>query len=207
MKKVLYAYLTFICVGMVFAGISASFANKDFRSFVIGLAFIPLALLCFKKFRRPGKRLLPESRTYTPGSQLPIVRSPGLILTPGEICHLSESIKVGKLKTIRTGTITSHSGGSVRVAKGLSVRNGKSTSRSIQKSILDTASGMLYITNKRIVASSPKYNFDKSLKSLSSYTMYTDGFALQFGKETFTVLLKEPIYAMNVLLATISSNT
>jgi len=63
------------------------------------------------------------------------------------------------------------------------------------------------VTNQRVVASSSKYNFDKPLSALSSYTMYLDGFALQFGKDTFTILTKEPIYLMNITLAAISENT
>lgn len=207
MKRFMWGYLTFICVGMAFAGISASLTDKAFSSFFIGIVFLLLAVLCFKKFRSPGKRLLPESRTYLPGSPLPVVNSGGLILSRGEICHLAEKVSVGKTKTVTTRTVSSHSGGSVRIAKGLSVRSGTSSSRSIRENILDTVAGSFYVTNQRVVASSSKYNFDKPLSALSSYTMYLDGFALQFGKDTFTILTKEPIYLMNITLAAISENT
>ena len=204
MKRGLWGFLTFTCAMMALAGISAFSTDQNSTDLILGILFIPLTALCARKFFRPESRFFPERRTYIPGSPLPIVPSPGLVLAHGEICHLAERVKVGRLKTVRTGTVTSHSGGGIRVAKGFSIRSGTSVSRSILKDVLDTTPGTLYVSNRRIVAASPKYNFDKPLSALSSYTMYTDGFALQFGKETFTVLVKEPIYAMDVLLTAVS---
>lgn len=168
---------------------------------LIGGAFCAAAyfILKWKLFSR-GKRLLPESRKYIPGSSLPVTNSHNLILTPGEICHLSENIKVGRLKTVTTGRVTSHSGGSIHIAKGVSIRSGTSSSKPIRKNVLDAVYGNLYVTNKRIVVSSPKYNFDKPMSALTSYTPYSDGFALQFGKETYTILPKDPIYVFSVTI-------
>lgn len=176
---------------------------------ICGIFMILLITLCQLGVRKAvgiGGRFLPESRKINAGDPLPVVNAPGIILSRGEICRLAESVKIGKTKTITTRTVTYRSGGSIRIAKGLSVHSGSSSSRPIRENILDAVSGTLYVTNRRIVASSQKYNFDKPLNALSSYTMYTDGFSLQFGKESFTFLVRDRVYIMTVLLSMVDSN-
>lgn len=167
--------------------------------FVGGILMIALTALCVFGAMKSGDRPRKETRKYIPGSPLPVVRSGGLILSAGEVCHLCESVSIGKTKTVTTRTVTSRSGSSVRVARGVSLRSGTSTSRAIRQNVLDAVVGSFYVTNKRIVASSSKYSFDKSLSALSSYTMHTDGFALQFGNDTYTILTREPVYVMTIL--------
>lgn len=210
MKRFWLWFGVFVCVGLMFAGVTAFFrdmtvdAGMAVRELIIGIVLGGCAIPLTLKALHPEGKEAQEGRKYIPGTSLPVVMPSGLILARGEACHISENIKIGKTKTVTTGRVTSHSGGSVRVAKGLSVRSGTSTSRTIRRDILDTVPGYLYVTNKRIVASSSKYNFDKPLSGLSSYTMYKDGFALQFGKDTFTILTREPVYVMTVLRTVIA---
>lgn len=200
MNRLKWGVLTFFCGVLAVAGIDAFLSTWNLRNLLPALIFSVLAFFCGWKLFNGGKRFLPESRKYVPGSPLPVADRHNLILAPGEICHLSENIKVGRLKTVTAGTVTSHSGGSIRIAKGVSIRSGTSSSRPIRKNVLDTVSGNLYVTNRRIVVSSPKYNFDKPMSALTSYTPYSDGFALQFGKETYTILPKDPIYVFSVAI-------
>lgn len=212
MKKFVLWFAVIMCAGLSLAGISASFNDRythpkiAHQELLMAIAFAAGTIFLVFKAVKPGWRLIPESRKINAGDPLPVVNAPGIILSRGEICRLAESVKIGKTKTITTRTVTYRSGGSVRIAKGLSVHSGSSSSRPIRENILDAVSGTLYVTNRRIVASSQKYNFDKPLNALSSYTMYTDGFSLQFGKESFTFLVRDRVYIMTVLLSMVDSN-
>lgn len=205
MKK-LWIFLTFFCGITVFAGISAFFRTvategaKAVPNFILGLICIPLTILCAHKLLQPARHI-PESRVYNPGAPLPIVSSGTLFLSPGEVCHINESAKSGKLKTITTGYTGGSAGVSVRVAKGLTLHSGSTRGTPVRKSVMDTSGGTFYVTNKRIVMISPKYGFDKPLSSISGIKMYTDGFSIQAGSSHYTILLKEPLYVANVLIA------
>lgn len=204
MKKFWLWFGVFMCAGLTIAGISAFFTDLSagpdvvFHELLIAIVCGLCTVFLVLKAVRPGWRLLPESRKIDENTPLPVVKTPRLMLSRGEICHLEENVKLGKVKTVTTRAV-SHSGGSVRIAKGLSIRTGTSTSRPIQKNMLDVVPGTLYVTNKRIVASSSKYNFDKPLSALSSYTMYTDGFSLQFGNDSYTFLVRDRVYIATIV--------
>jgi len=193
-----WGFLAFMCANMAAIGIGSIFAPGGSQNLIVGIVFAVLAFLCAKKSGSVG-RLLPESRKYNTGDPLPISACPGLLLARGEVGHLCEKVKIGKVKNVSTGTVTTRSGGSVRIARGLSVHSGTSHSKTMRADVLDTSPGTLYVTNKRLVGSSPKYNFDEKISSLTSVKMYSDGFALQFGSKNYTILVQDPIYVATIL--------
>jgi hypothetical protein len=150
--------------------------------------------------------LIPEHRSYAPGSPLPIVDPGNMFLASGEVCYAKEAAKSCKLKTQTVGYSGGGGGVSVRIAKGVTLHSGSRRSAPIKKTYLDKSPGVLYITNKRIIMASSTYPFDRKLSAISAITPYTDGFALHVGSAIHTVLVKEPIYVTNILRAAIAAN-
>ena len=187
----------FICGNLAAVGIGSAFSPNGSGNLRAGIVCAMLTFFCVRK--SSSGRLLPEGRTYTPGDPLPTSVCPGLLLTRGEVGHLCETVKIGKVKNVSTGTVTTRSGGSVRVARGLSVHSGTSHSNTMRADVLDTSPGTLYVTNKRVVGSSSKYSFDEKISSLTSVKMYSDGFAFQFGGKNYTILVRDPIYVATIL--------
>lgn len=199
MRKFGWGFLTFLCGGLVIAGISATLTEGGGNNLFVTVLFAFLTWLCIRKLLGSGNVLRLEGRKYNIGDPLPVTVCIGLLLEKGEVGHLCEKVKIGKVKNVSTGTVTTRSGGSVRVARGLSVHSGTSRSRTIRADVLDTSPGTLYVTNKRVVGSSPKYSFNEKLSSLTSVKMYSDGFALQFGSKNYTILVQDPIYVATIL--------
>ena len=193
-----WGFLAFICANGAAIAVGSIFTPDGSRNLMPGIIFAALTFLCVKK-SGGGERILPESRKYNIGDPLPVSACPGLLLARGETGHLCERVKIGKVKNVSTGTVTTRSGGSVRVARGLSVHSGTSHSKTMRADVLDTSPGTLYLTNKRLVGSSPKYSFDEKISSLTSVKMYSDGFALQFGSKNYTILVRDPIYVATIL--------
>lgn len=181
------------------AGISATLTEGGASNLLVTVLFAFLTWLCIRKLFGAGNAPRLEGRKYNIGDPLPVAVCVGLLLEKGEVGHLCEKVKIGKVKNVSTGTVTTRSGGSVRVARGLSVHSGTSHSKTIRSDVLDTSPGTLYVTNKRVVGSSPKYSFNEKVSSLTSVKMYSDGFALQFGNKNYTILVRDPIYVATIL--------
>lgn len=133
------------------------------------------------------------------GKPLPEVRSKGAIIAPGEICHYSNPATFVKTKNVVVGQSSTHNGASIRVAKGMSFRMGESHSRTIRGNVQEKTSGILTVTNKRIVFSANKGAFDKPISSLSSITPYKDGIGFQFGSQQFPLLTADAQYIYQIV--------
>lgn len=193
-----WGFLAFICGNLAAIGIGSVSTPGGLQNLLVGIVFAALTILFIKK-AGGSVRILPESRKYNPGDPLPITACPGLFLEKDEIGHLCEKVQIGKVKNVSTGSVTTHSGGSVRVARGLSVHSGTSYTTTKRADVLDKSAGTLYVTNKRIIGASPKYSFNQKHSSLTSVKMYTDGFALQFGSKSYTILTSDPVYVSVIL--------
>lgn len=135
---------------------------------------------------------------------LPVVPSKGVMLTNNEICHYSKAATFVKTKNVVVGHSGGHSGVSLRLAKGLSYRVGQSQSTAIRGNIQEKTSGVLTITNKRIVFSASKGAFDKKISDLSAITPYGDGIGFQFGSTQYPLLTTDAQY-IHQLISRISA--
>lgn len=184
-KRIGYGFLAFMFASWMIVSVIIVFQSilTDISSALVGLVFALvcgfLTYRCTRKAFGLKKRIPPESRKYIPGTPLPVVTANDLILSPSEVCHIFEHVKVGKFRTV--------------------------TTKSGKQAILNTDTGKFYVTNKRIIAASPRYSFDQSLESLSTYTQYTDGFSLQFGKTTYVIIVRDPIYVLTVLKSALAA--
>ena len=133
------------------------------------------------------------------GKPLPIVQSKGAIIAPGETCHYSRPATFVKTKNVVVSHSGSHSGVSIRVMKGMSYRSGQSQSKAIRGNVQEKTSGVLTVTNKRIIFSASKGAFDKPISSLSSITPYKDGIGFQFGSQQFPLITADAAYIYQIV--------
>ena len=167
------------------------------------LFFLPGALLYNSGATvKPPKKLL---KTFDPSQPLPVLFAPGLILKPGEICHVAETVQAAKPKQVTIGYTGRSAGVSVRVMPSVTVHSGGNRGRPIRGTVLEKYDGTLYVTNQRIVLNAAKYGFSKPLSSLSSYELYKDGVQLQFGSTSYLALTWNATYIIQVILAATSS--
>jgi len=128
---------------------------------------------------------------------LPVLGTNNIMLSPGEICHFIDRAILLKNKNVITGYKGGSAGVSVRVMKGVSIRSGQHRGTAVRQQVTEQFSGILYLTNKRVIFSSSK-GFDKALSSLTSMTPYTDGLGFQFGSSSYTLKTAYPDLATEV---------
>ena len=207
-KRVGLGFLAFMCGTMFLAGVSTFLDNlftnpaRAMSDLAVTAVFGALTVFIILKLFGRRIRVIPETRKYLPGSKLPIVPNAGLVLMPGEVCHIAEKAQAGVLKTV-TGSVRRSSGTRVRGLLGTSY-SGASRSRSTSEDVIDRSSGMLYVTNKRIVIAAPKYGFEAPLELVTSVTPYANSFDLQMKRGNYTIFVREPVYTSSVLQAAVS---
>lgn len=184
-----------LLIGAFAMGIHQSWGLIIFAALVIALAVFSM-FRSTKTFRYKPKQL--DLYSISP------VLTPGLILRPGEICWLSEPVKVGHTKEVTTGYAGRSSGISVRVAKGVTLHTGGSRGVPVKRTVMEKFDGTLYITSQRIVLASSKYGFNQPLRALTHITPYRNALELQFGNKACLIFLKEPLYASQVLHEVVS---
>jgi hypothetical protein len=141
------------------------------------------------------------------GAPLPVVAHSNVMLTPGEVCHYLASATFVKTKNVVVGHSGGHSGVSIRVAKGMSYRVGNSQSTAIRGNVQEKTSGLLSITNKRIVFSASKGAFDKRISELSAITPYKDGIGFQFGSAQYPLITPDAEYIYQIISRIINDKT
>lgn len=182
----------------LYMGFSSDYGDYTFIAVLAFLFFLPGAFLYIKgASNKPNKRLL---KTFDSSQPLPMVLAPGLILQPGEICHVAEKVQSAKPKQVTLGYTGRSAGASVRVMPGLTLHSGGSRGRPIRGTVLEKHDGTLYVTNRRIVLNSEKYGFSKPFSSLTSYELYKDGLQLQFGSTAYLALTWNAQYIMQIIL-------
>jgi len=122
--------------------------------------------------------------------KLPNIVTNNLNLADDEICHYMEKGYTFKDKTITTGYTGKSSGVSVKVMDGLTYRTGGSGSKAIRETQRTTYSGILYITNKRVIYTSTNECFDKTFDKVTSITEAKDGVILQIGSSSYSIILE-----------------
>ena len=80
-------------------------------------------------------------------------------------------------------------------------RSGKGYNTTIRQNVLDADGGTLYVTSKRVVASSVKYSFDIKLNNITAIQPYIDGFMIQISGKNYIVLSDSPNYIMAIINA------
>ena len=139
-------------------------------------------------------------------AELPIVSSPHLMLSNGEICHYCAPATFVKTKNVVVGYSSGSRGASIRIAKGMSIRIGAHRAQPIRGDVQERTPGILSITNKRVVFSGTKGSFDKKISSLSAVTPYQNGIAFQFGEKQYPLDSNESKYIYEILARIVNSS-
>ena len=140
-------------------------------------------------FSKQGK-MRNQEREINKGN-LPVVPFPnGLVLTNGEVCHLSEKANHVEIKNVVIGRQGRSGGISTRLMKGVYLHSGRSQSVSVRGNIGIRTPGIFSITNQRVVFSCPKGAFNRRLSEITSLVAYDDGIGIQFDGKYYTLQLR-----------------
>ena len=134
---------------------------------------------------------------------LPQINTTDIILQEGEICHFIGVAYTYKDKTYTSGYDTIKSGGSVRLAKSLSYRTGGSNTRAIKQTERTYNTGLLFLTNQRIIFSGESECFEKPLNKLTSVRDSTQSVLIQSGNKCLNIFTKhhlEFVTAFNMVV-------
>lgn len=120
---------------------------------------------------------------------LPTKSNSVIVLQKNEIAHWEVPASLLISKTVTTGYSGGSRGVSLRVMKGVSYRVGASRSTPIREQVSIKLPGVLVITSKRVVFSSPTKSFSIPFTQLISFDPYSDGLGLQKGNSSYLLSL------------------
>ena len=122
--------------------------------------------------------------------EIPKINISNLILKEDEYCCYVDNAETYRDKTITTGYTRKGAGVSFRVTKDLSYHTGGGGSQAIRETQRTTYSGILYLTNKRVIFTSQKDSFDKDINKLTSVTETRNGLVIQIGSDMYEIITK-----------------
>lgn len=128
----------------------------------------------------------PKVKNMIHNNQLPAINALNLNLDKDEICHYAD---YGYTFRDKTGYTGKNNGISIRIAKVLSYKVGGSEGQAIRENERTTYRGILYLTNKRIIFSSAKDSFDKTLDKITSIIEAKDGLIIQIGSTSYSIVI------------------
>lgn len=195
-SKIVFILWTIVSLDGLFSN-TDDFDYQWILSVLFGyLLFVGIVqLISGKKKSRNSKK----GKTLAPTDNLPIDTAPNIILAEGEICHYCGSAVHIKTKNVVVGYSGGSRGTSVRLIKGVSVRVGSSKAAPVRGDVQERSSGILSITNKRIIFSSTQKSFDNKIASLSAMTPYDKGIIFQFGSTQYPLETQESEYIYQIL--------
>ena len=165
---------------------------------LFGIGWIYDCVKYFLAFSK-AKAISSAANQIANGGQLPVVSTNNVMLAADEVCHYCKAATFVKTKNVVVGHSGGHSGVSIRVMKGMSYRVGHSQSTAIRGNVQEKTSGLLSITNKRIVFSAAKGAFDKPISDLSAITPYKDGIGFQFGSAQYPLITADAEYIYQIV--------
>lgn len=130
--------------------------------------------------------------------EIPKINISNLILKEDEYCCYVDNAETYRDKTITTGYTRKGAGVSFRVTKDLSYHTGGGGSQAIRETQRTTYSGILYLTNKRVIFTSQKDSFDKDINKLTSVTETRNGLVIQIGSDMYEIITKSHSLFMSV---------
>ena len=138
-------------------------------------------------------------KVLAPTDSLPIIMGSNLLLSQGEVCHYYGPATYVKTKNVVIGYSGGSRGTRVRLAKGVSFRVGASKSAPVRGDVEERTSGILSITNKRIVFSANRGAFDKKISTLSAVIPYQNSVAFQFGDRQYPLETPDAFYIHQIV--------
>ena len=122
--------------------------------------------------------------------KIPNIQETNLNLSNDEICCYMDRAYTYDDKIVTTGYNKKNNGVSFRIAKGVSYHTGESNAKAIREIQRSTYSGILYLTNKRVIYTSQNKSFDKHIDKITAIHETKEGLLIQIGSTTYSILLK-----------------
>ena len=115
-----------------------------------------------------------------------IVRNPKIVLRKNEVCYFQKKAFGIHKKNVVTGSWRTGSYSGVRIGR-YSLGGSSGHSFNTRGNVTEKSAGMLFITNQRIVLSSPKFGFEIPLKKITTLQFETKNFFVSSNGKTYSV--------------------
>ena len=130
---------------------------------------------------------------------LPVVNLGSLNLAKEEICHFSGNACSCKIKQEIVGYKGGSRGISIRIVKGVSFRVGNFKGHSVKKQIIDRNTGIIYLTNKKIIFSAKKNSAVINLRDIVALNSFKKILQIQTNSKSYLYDI-EDIFSFLVIL-------
>lgn len=149
------------------------------------------------------KSMLPQiAQQEILNGRLPILKTQRIFLESGEICHYMDNAVYEK-EISRRKTVKKSGGYSVPgLFKGTRIHVGEAKYDTVTEKDFEHHSGILYITNKRILFVGDGNGFEEKLLNLVAATPYLNCIQLQMKKSTYRLFVSNgniPYIALQIL--------
>jgi len=122
---------------------------------------------------------------------LPQINTNSIFMKNGEVCHYVDNAILIKDRTVTSYVRNSNSYSMPGFFTGTRIRFNKGRTDPDERVVTELFSGVLYITNKRIIFQTAKNGFEKSHTSLTSIAPYTNAVDLQYGSTSYRLLVPD----------------
>lgn len=140
----------------------------------------------------------PRISNEVKNGQLPIFRPTTIKLNANEVCHYMDRAALVVKKSERSYS-SSKAGGGYRVSKNFRMYSSKRYTRPIDQEWYEYRTGVIFITNKRIIFVAAEDGFEKEISKLTSIIPYSDTVGLQFGSKIINFLTPQSHLILSIL--------
>lgn len=130
--------------------------------------------------------------------QLPTFRPTTIKLSANEVCHYMDRAALVVKKSERSYS-SSKAGGGYRVSKNYRMYSSNRFTRPIDQEWHEYRTGVIFITNKRIIFVAAEDGFEKEISKLTSIIPYSDAVGLQFGNKITNFLTPQSHLMLSIL--------
>lgn len=122
--------------------------------------------------------------------QLPKFNPLTIILGQNESCHFMDRAALVIKKTEKSYQ-SRRNGRSYRVTKGFTIHSSNTNTKPVVQEWYEYKTGVVFITNKRIIFVSTENGFEKKVRNLTAVIPYSNAVSLQFSSQILTLMLPQ----------------
>lgn len=151
--------------------------------------------------------VIPENaKNIILSGKLPVFTTKTIMLNKNEICHYIDKA-VMTVKETKKYYQSRRGNNRVRITKNWSINLGGGRTTPTEYETMKYHSGVLYVTNQRIIFSSQDIAFEKKISDLTAIVPYNDAIGIQCGNDMTNFLMEQaPLCATVINLLNSSVN-
>lgn len=130
--------------------------------------------------------------------RLPQINTNTILLSKDEFCRFVDRAALLQDKEV-TRYEGRSSGFSIRLVKGLTYRVGSSRGIPIKEKVVNQITGILYITDRRLLFVAKENGFERKLIDISALMLQPNGVDIQCGNKTFQMIMPQPDLAVETI--------